>query len=131
MNLLMHVSIYDINCQYQIKLGSRLEKLKEAITTIGEMSKFRIERFPYTVKGIGKFHLPAHILKCRYKFSMLWMPGVGQTDGEAAERIWADQNEQGARTREMNSGHRHDIINDYYSYMQRGRTNRMGQSGGL
>lgn len=67
--------------------------------------------FPYILAAIGKFHLPAHILACRFLFSMHWLLGVGRTDGEATERVWAIENGAALRSREMGPGHRHDFMN--------------------
>ena len=47
------------------------------------------------------------------------------TDGEAPERIWASLNNLSMRTKEMSSGHRHDVINDYYSDMNVRRVHNM------
>ena len=48
------------------------------------------------------------------------------TDQEAAERNWAIQNGLGSRVREMNAGHRHDVINFFYDDANFRRTNEMG-----
>ncbi|OCH83779.1 hypothetical protein OBBRIDRAFT_815708 [Obba rivulosa] len=93
MGLHIHVAGYDIAC----------------------MCTIRKTLFPWTLPAIGKFHLPAHIPSCCYKFSYHYLPGVGITDGEAPERIWPAINALATRTREMSAGHRHDVINDYHS----------------
>ena len=82
---------------------------------------------PLTVAGVGKFHLPGHKSSCRYKYSFNFLPGSGMTDGEAAERIWAVLNFLGLRTREMNPGHRHDVMNQFYSYMNVNRVHGLGK----
>ncbi|KAG1775334.1 hypothetical protein EV702DRAFT_1180336 [Suillus placidus] len=41
---------------------------------------------------VPKFHLPAHIAPCQTRFSFNFIKGVGQMDGEALERGWADIN---------------------------------------
>ena len=38
------------------------------------------------------------------------------TDGEAVEHIWAALNGLALRTREMASGHRHDVINYFHDF---------------
>ncbi|PCH34427.1 hypothetical protein WOLCODRAFT_62365 [Wolfiporia cocos MD-104 SS10] len=114
MNLRTHVSGYDINCQYGIHFDKRMTEIVRRISQFPSMS---FKYFPNIVRAIGKFHLPAHKALCRWKFSYHWLPGVGMTDGEAPERIWATLNALGARTREMTAGHRHDVINDHHSDM--------------
>ncbi|OCH89243.1 hypothetical protein OBBRIDRAFT_804820 [Obba rivulosa] len=114
MPLLLHISGYDINCQYRKNFEKRMEWFR---TYQGSLRSIAHVKFPKMLSVIGKFHLPAHNSSCRYKFSYYWMPGAAMTDGEAPECIWAVLNGLAARTREMAAGHRHDIINDHHSDM--------------
>ncbi len=107
-----HCSGYDINCQYRKNFRARITQMQHDFPTL---SSIRITNFPWTIPGIGKFHAPAHTATCRCKYSYNYLPGVGMTDGEAAERIWAVLNLLAVRTKEMSSGHRHDVINDFHS----------------
>ncbi|THG98308.1 hypothetical protein EW026_g3855 [Hermanssonia centrifuga] len=115
-DLFMHVSAYDINCQYRINFEKRMEAFRQ-LTTEFESIPMRLKYFPWTLPGVGKFHLPAHNASCRYKFSLNLLPGAGMTDGESPERIWASLNALALRTREMAAGHRHDVINDFHGDM--------------
>ena len=121
--LRLHVSGYDINCQYRIHFKKRMAWLGEQTGSLPSVSG---ARFPTTLAAVGKFHLPAHKASCRYKYSYHWLPGVGMTDGEAPERIWAILNDIGGSTREMTAGHRHDVINDHHSDMNVRRTHSIG-----
>ncbi|KAI0060783.1 hypothetical protein BV25DRAFT_1806721 [Artomyces pyxidatus] len=122
MDLQLHVSGYDINCQYRINLDKRMKHFRATTQGFSSIPK---TIFPPTIACVGKFHLPAHVPACRYKFSYMYMPGVGRTDGEAPERIWAALNALGTSTREMTSGHRHDRINDHHSDMNVRRVHRL------
>ncbi len=113
-DLFMHVSAYDINCQYRINFEKHMEAFRQ-LTTEFESIPMRIKYFPWTLPGVGKFHLPAHNAFCRYKFSLNLLPGAGMTDGESPERIWASLNALALRTREMASGRRHDVINEFHA----------------
>ncbi|THG98302.1 hypothetical protein EW026_g3863 [Hermanssonia centrifuga] len=128
-NLFMHVSAYDINCQYRINFEKRMQAFRELTMPFSSIPSFSLREkyFPYTLAGVGKFHIPAHNASCRYKFSFHFLPGVGMTDGEAPERIWATLNALGLRTREMSSGHRHDVINDFHTDMNIKRTHDMSR----
>ncbi|KAG1797493.1 uncharacterized protein HD556DRAFT_1431147 [Suillus plorans] len=64
---------------------------------------------------VPKFHLAAHIEICQTQFSFNWTPGVGQTDGEAPERGWANINRVASSTKEMGPGARRDMLNDHFS----------------
>ncbi|PIL33158.1 hypothetical protein GSI_04608 [Ganoderma sinense ZZ0214-1] len=120
--LCRHCSGYDINCQYRIHFKSRIMELREQFPTL---STFQILFFPYTLPAIGKFHAPAHTSSCRTAYSYNFLPGVGMTDGEALERIWSVFNSLALRTKEMSSGHRHDVINDFHSDMNVRRLHAM------
>ena len=122
--LRMHVSGYDINCQYRIHFDERMAWLAEHTK---DFQTIDANHFPATVAAVGKFHLPAHKPSCQYKFSYHWLPGVGMTDGEAPERIWAILNALSGSTREMTSGHRHDVINDHHSDANVHRTHGIGE----
>ena len=83
--------------------------------------------FPFTVvSAVGKLQLPAHIESCRYKFSYYYLRGAGMTDGEALERIWSILNSLAARTKEMTTGHRHDVLNDFYGDMNVRKLHNIG-----
>lgn len=126
MPLRMHVSGYDINCQYRIHFDARVKWMREQLKKV-HMDSIQATFFPWTLAAVGKFHLPAHKAACRYRFSFHWLPGVGMTDGEAPERVWATLNALGARTREMTAGHRHDVINDHHSDMNVRRLHGIGE----
>ncbi len=122
MKLRMHVAGYDINCQYRINFATRMQSFREQFSFLPSI---RLTHFPPTLIAIGKFHLAAHIPRCRYKFSYYWLPGVGMTDGEALERIWGVTNGLATRTKEMTPGHRHDCHNDHYNDMNLRKVNNM------
>ena len=127
----MHVSAYDINCQYRLKFSQRLRDIAKTHERLEKMSVIAMgyaKLFPWTLSGVGKFHLPGHKGSCRYKWSFNFLPGSCMTDGEAAERVWSMLNFLGLRTREMNPGHRHDVINMFYSYLNVNRLHGMGRS---
>ncbi|KAI0063770.1 hypothetical protein BV25DRAFT_1767553, partial [Artomyces pyxidatus] len=114
MDLPLHVSGYDINCQYRINLDKRLAAFEKATKGMASVAN---KKFPPTIACVGKFHLPAHKPACQFKFSYIYHRWVGRTDGEAPERLWAVLNPLGTSTREMTAGHRHDRINDHHSDM--------------
>ncbi|KAI1785592.1 hypothetical protein LXA43DRAFT_899410 [Ganoderma leucocontextum] len=117
-----HYRGYDINCQYTINLHDRLIDIR---TKHPDLKTITGTRFPWTMVGIGKFHVAAHQESCRSKYSYYYLPGSAMTDGEAPERIWSTLNNLSLRTKEMSSGHRHDVINDYYGDMNTRRLHNM------
>ncbi|KAH9849133.1 hypothetical protein C2E23DRAFT_738021 [Lenzites betulinus] len=115
---------YDVNCQYDKKLGHRLAEFRK---NFSHLKSIKTTTFPPTRSLIPKFHAPAHILICSIYRSYNYTPGVGMTDGEAAERIWSAFNALAIRTKEMSAGHRHDVINDFHGDMNVRRVHAMPQ----
>ena len=62
-----------------------------------------------------KFHLPAHIAKCQWKYLFNFIKGVGRTDGEAPEHGWANLNTVTSSMKEMGPRHRRDTLDDMIS----------------
>ena len=122
MDLLMHISAYDINCQYRVHFDERTKRLHKAF---GYLKSIPNAMFPFILFLIGKFHAAAHREGCRYKHSYNYIPGAAMTDGEALERIWAFIEAVAARTKEMLWGHRHDVLNDLYGDMNVKRVHKM------
>ena len=119
------VSGYDVNCQYRIHFSTRIETMLQRFGTLSCLPSYGTV-LPPTLVAIGKFHLPAHKTSCRFKFAYNFLQGVGLTDGEAAERIWAVSNAWAIRAREMTWGHRHDLLNDVWNDMNVRRVHSMG-----
>ncbi|KAI9068138.1 hypothetical protein FKP32DRAFT_1609054 [Trametes sanguinea] len=103
---------YDISCQYLINLAARFARwgrLCPKLPSISSLTLPRIEGY------VGSWHVNAHKEDCRIKQSPAFLPGSGRYEGEGMERIWAITNDVATRTKEMTSGHRHDVLNDVYS----------------
>ncbi|KAJ6510913.1 hypothetical protein C8R45DRAFT_965557 [Mycena sanguinolenta] len=99
---------YDIACQWHLNLWDRLQKYQDATLILNGRGRF----FTFLVP---KFHLPAHIEACNLKYSFNLTPHVGQTDGEAPERGWADANPLARSTKEMGPGFRRDTVDDHFN----------------
>ncbi|KAG1855838.1 hypothetical protein C8R48DRAFT_749263 [Suillus tomentosus] len=63
---------------------------------------------------VPKFHIQAHVDKCRKNFSFNWSRYVGRTDGEAPERGWSNINRVASSTKEMGPGARRDTLDDHF-----------------
>ncbi|KAK6974482.1 hypothetical protein R3P38DRAFT_3335742 [Favolaschia claudopus] len=106
--LMRFIVSYDIACQWHLNLLSRMELYDNDHLTIDGAGKF----FTFLVP---KFHLPAHIEACNLKFSFNLTPEVGQTDGEAPERGWADANPLARSTKESGPGNRRETLDDHFN----------------
>lgn len=97
---------YDIACQWHKNFFTRMSRYPEAL---------RLSQPEQNILYlVPKFHLPAHILKCRDNFSFNFSAKVGRTDGEAPERGWAATNALAASTKEMGPGARRDTLDDHF-----------------
>ncbi|KDQ06097.1 hypothetical protein BOTBODRAFT_98508, partial [Botryobasidium botryosum FD-172 SS1] len=92
---------YDVACQYVKHFRKRFEAQFPDIKDH--------DRFEFL---IPKMHLYAHKDNCHYRYSFNYTEGCGRTDGEAPERSWAALNELATSTREMNSAHCHEVLED-------------------
>ena len=95
---------YDIVCQWERHLWERM------LTLPSPMHLPRAEK--NVVTFIPKFHLPAHIIECQWKYSFNYIQGGGRTDGEAPERGWSSLNAAASSTKEMGPGNRRDTLDD-------------------
>ncbi|KAJ7113288.1 hypothetical protein C8R43DRAFT_1138715 [Mycena crocata] len=104
---------YDIVCQWHKNIWTRLLKYKPQLQERGQRTMNGVTRGYSWL--IPKFHLPAHIEACNLLYSFNLTPYVGQTDGEAPERGWANTNPLANSTKEMGPGSRRDALDDHFN----------------
>ncbi|KAG1834248.1 hypothetical protein EV424DRAFT_1468755 [Suillus variegatus] len=97
---------YDIACQWHKRLWTRMETMPERLCPPQESSLIQF--------FVPKFHIQAHVDKCRTNFSFNWSRYVGRTDGEAPERGWSNINQVASSTKEMGPGTRRDTLDDHF-----------------
>lgn len=109
---------YDIACQWSKNLQRRcLTYPNNPISTRSDLK---------LVTLVPKFHLPAHIAKCREDYSFNFEPRVGRTDGESPERGWAATNAVANSTKEMGPGSRRDTLDDHFGDYNWGKITKLG-----
>ena len=96
---------YDIGCQYYKNLEKRFQSCFP--DQLGAVQKL--------VVRVGKMHLMGHEDQCQYGFSLNYTDGVGRTDGEECERLWAEFNQAAGSTKQMGRGRRCDTLDDITS----------------
>ncbi|KAJ7844968.1 hypothetical protein B0H13DRAFT_1647725 [Mycena leptocephala] len=99
---LFKIISYDIICQWWKHLMERLLLLPPLVRV-----QIILLLFAFV---IPKLHLHAHILACQLVFSLNFLLGAAQTDGEGIERPWANLGGVATSTREMGPGSRHDVL---------------------
>ncbi|KZP17621.1 hypothetical protein FIBSPDRAFT_957070 [Athelia psychrophila] len=100
------VMSYDIVCQWSVHLWGRMLDLPGYVHIDREDKQF--------VFLIPKFHLPAHVERCQTSFSFNLTRGVGQTDGEAPERGWANINPLSSSAKRMGPASYRETIDDHF-----------------
>ncbi|KAJ7076280.1 hypothetical protein B0H15DRAFT_1006298 [Mycena belliarum] len=98
---------YDIACQWHKNIWIRMQQYKPEL-------QFKADR-KFMTFLVPKFHLPTHIEACNLQFSFNLTRDVGQTDGEAPERGWANANRLATSTKEKGPGARRDTLDDHFN----------------
>ncbi|KAE9397267.1 hypothetical protein BT96DRAFT_941094 [Gymnopus androsaceus JB14] len=97
---------YDCNCQYCVNLPKRFSAnwhhLVDLINLLRPM--------------IPALHILDHLKDCIYKFNSAYIPGAGHKHGESVEQQWVELNQLGGSVRQMNAGHRMEVLTDHYTY---------------
>jgi hypothetical protein len=110
---------YDIACQWSVHLLERLvNTIPEELRPLGDFI------FEFL---IPKFHLPAHVERCRLLYSYFFTEYTGRTDGEAPERLWRYLDAIASLLRGMGPGGRADRLNDFIGDWNWKKTVNMGK----
>lgn len=96
------ITIYDIACQWYRNFLKRVAAGKYLSLPSGV----------HLVPAVGKWHLGAHVMECFPKFSLNFIKGVGQVDGEVLETLWSTTNKVAGTTRAMAKSHRAEVLDD-------------------
>nr|XP_054764646.1 uncharacterized protein LOC129271292 [Lytechinus pictus] len=71
------------------------------------------------------FHAYGHKRSCQISYGAKWTHGVGLTDGEIMERIWAFLRKFSHITKEMTPSHRIDLLTDALYYFTKKKLDEM------
>lgn len=102
-DLLDALLIYDIGCQWWINFLLQLQRSE----TLSILEKMKL------IVAVGSFHLGAHIPECFVLFSLHFVLGAGQLDGEILETLWAAFNKISPSARSMSKAHRREVYDDH------------------
>jgi hypothetical protein len=95
--------IYDVGCQWSLHFAERVNNYYGL--TLPDNTEI--------VAAVGKFHLSAHKLACFPRYSLNFILGAGQVDGEILETLWAPFNKISPTARSMSQAHRQEILDDH------------------
>ena len=96
------ISIYDVACQWSRNFKQRVKNSRYLDILAGLQ----------IVPAVGKWHLGAHVAECFPKFSLNFIQGIGQVDGEILETLWSITNKVAGTTRAMGKSHRSEVLDD-------------------
>lgn len=107
---------YDIWCSYSVNLKKRFSKhFPHAANVLDNMRG-----------AIPKMHIKNHVEACQLLWAFNYLRYSGETCGELVETGWSEGNQAASSTKEMNEGHRHDMLDDYHGYWNWTKTHRLG-----
>ncbi|KIK34294.1 hypothetical protein CY34DRAFT_98279 [Suillus luteus UH-Slu-Lm8-n1] len=95
--------IYDVGCQWNLHFTERVDNCSGL--TLPDNTEI--------VAAVGKFQLSAHKLACFARYSLNFIIGAGQVDGEILETLWAPFNKISPTARSMSQAHRQEILDDH------------------
>ncbi|KAL4068982.1 hypothetical protein J3A83DRAFT_4096019 [Scleroderma citrinum] len=76
------IHFYDINCQY----GQNLHRWIDTNPLISILQVIHIQ------PGIGIWHVHGHCTECFTRYTLNFIPRVGNVDGEIMETLWSSLN---------------------------------------
>jgi hypothetical protein len=94
---------YDVACQWSINFQKRVD-IGKYLGLPGGLT---------IIPAVGKFHLGAHVPECFSQFSLNFIQGAGQQDGEILETLWSSLNKVSGSIRAMSKAHRHEMLDEY------------------
>jgi hypothetical protein len=97
------IGIYDVICSWA----------KNFLKRVSESDTLDIRPDLELIYAIGKFHLGAHIQECFPLFSLNFVHGASQIDGEIIETLWSNLNKAAGSTRTMSQAHRQEVLDNY------------------
>lgn len=92
---------YDVGCQWCVHFEERVKR--------GAPHLAMPSNCDLTV-AIGKFHLSAHVESCFAQYSLNFIKGAAQVDGEVLETLWAPLNKSAPSTRSMSTSYRREML---------------------
>jgi hypothetical protein len=108
--------IYDICCQWLIHFRER----------VSESESLNLSD-PLEITGaVGKWHLAAHIPECFARFTLNFIKGAAEVEGEILETLWSGLDEVAGLTQAMSIAHRQEVLDDYMNDSNWRKIIRMG-----
>src|SRR5882724_13444299 len=98
--------IYDVACQWSINFHRHVQ----------DSHFLNLPHITDLIPAVGKFHLAAYVPRCFARFSLNFVQGAGQLDGEILETLWSEFNNVSASACSMSKAHRAEVYYDHMRY---------------
>jgi Kyakuja-Dileera-Zisupton transposase len=108
--------IYNVCCQWFVHFKDQVSK--------GEFLSLH-KHFKLT-PATRKFYLGSHVKECFHKYSLNFIKGAGQINGEIMETLWSILDKVLGITRSMSWAHHQERLDDY---IEDGNFKKLVQSG--
>ena len=101
--LLEELVIYDVGCEW----------IKNFLKRVKQSRHLSVPDVMTLLVAVGKFHLSAHVQKCFVQYSLNFIYGAGQLDGEILETLWTPFNSISKCARTMSMASRRQLYDDH------------------
>jgi len=64
------------------------------------------------IGAVGKLHLAMHIPECFHKFTLNFIEGAGEVDGEILETLWSNMDAVAGLVQAMSVAHHQEVFDD-------------------
>jgi hypothetical protein len=108
---------YDSVCSYSVNVKTRfVDNLPSHHAAISK-----------TRWTIDSLHVNDHVEKCMYLFSTNYQQSIGHFHGVGNEQFFAENNQMGPQTQQMNPGSRHDKLTAHFEDWNQKKLLRLGK----
>ena len=94
---------YDICCQWIIHFQER----------VAESESLELSDSWNITGAVGKWHLAVHIPECFPKYTLNFVEGAGEVDGDILETLWSGMDEVAGLAQAMSLAHHQEVLDDY------------------
>jgi hypothetical protein len=108
---------YDSVCSYSVNAKARFAENLPSYQDIISKAKWSID----------SLHVNDHVEKCMYVFSTNYQIGMGHFHGVGNEQFFAENNQMGPQTQQMNPGSRHDKLTAHFEDWNQKKLMRLGK----
>ena len=108
--------MYDIMCQYGVHRLERMDKSSELI----------LDKSLELWTGIGLFHIHGNQNLCLPRYSLSYIPGAKQVDGEIIETLWAPLNNISQSICGMSLAHQQEVLDAHMKHSNWKKMVRIG-----